>query len=76
MTGQEVAAVAITAAAAGWLAWRWFHRGLGDPADHGSAGCGDCHHGAPGTPPAQPTAKTAADDLHGRSEKRSPPARS
>jgi hypothetical protein len=39
MSGQELIAIAIVAAAAAWLVRRWRRRGF-DDADHGCGGCG------------------------------------
>ena len=45
MNWQEIVALAIVAAAAGWLVLRW-RRGDATDGDE-AAGCGSCHH-APG----------------------------
>jgi hypothetical protein len=46
MSGQEIAALGIVAAAAGWLAVRWRRRGLDDE----GRGC----HGCPGSRSSEP----------------------
>ena len=63
---QTIAAIAIAAAAALWLAWRWWKRGFDDDA-HGCSGCSavePMQQRTPsrprGTPPSErPAAKEA-----------------